>query len=778
PLLINPSPPKALGLLTALLALAGLATLGRGRMRARDDTGRFVLFGGGLFAYSLMTLPVSRPLWDHLPLLPFVQFPWRMLMPAALCASILAGAVVYPVSHLMLRAPRFTPQAPRDWLAASLISAIALLGNLSWWNPRYCAPFVEETVARMLKYEYATATVGTSAKAECLPQAVKSLPDDDSIALALERGEEPDRLRGLPEGTSVDYLSRDPLALEFRVRSPQAFELTYEMFDYAGWAARVDGASVPISPTAEHALINFGVPAGTHAIAVRFGPTPLRVIADAISILTALTLTVLLILRRRAPIPNIQYPSNAAQPQTANPYPFLFALSLFALKVLWIDNTTNPFRHSDFDGATLTIGTPINQSLAGGLVLLSYEKQPAQIPSGGEFDTTLYLTTRVPGLAADYRPKFTLVGADGAGWNSPDAALPPRWHREPPSTQIWIPGQYAQWARREAVLPGAPPGRYRLVGRVFDLQSLIPDSIVDANGNALTPDIDLGEIVVTRPALPADPATLGMQYPSGANLGSGLTLLGYNLDRAEARPGDTMLVTLFWRADESPRLNVPARLSLQRDDGLAAFTTSFPPVADTFPTSEWEAGDVWRGQHFVRLPADLGDGTYQWRLALGGGGDVEIGSLRITAPARSFNAPPFDTKSGARFGDFAELAGFSLAPSPAKAGGTLTLTLVWRAVATPDASYSAFVHLSDASGRVWAQSDAIPVNWTRPTTGWLAGEYIVDPRSIVLPADLPPGSYTLKVGMADARTGARAVVTGPGSAPERLATVAAVAIQP
>ena len=54
-----------------------------------------------------------------------------------------------------------------------------------------------------------------------------------------------------------------------------------------------------------------------------------------------------------------------------------------------------------------------------------------------------------------------------------------------------------------------------------------------------------------------------------------------------------------------------------------------------------------------------------------------------------------------------------------------------------------------------AQSDAVPAEWTRPTTGWLPGEYVLDRHAIILPADLPAGKYDLVAGLYDPATGER-----------------------
>ena len=49
----------------------------------------------------------------------------------------------------------------------------------------------------------------------------------------------------------------------------------------------------------------------------------------------------------------------------------------------------------------------------------------------------------------------------------------------------------------------------------------------------------------------------------------------------------------------------------------------------------------------------------------------------------------------------------------------------------------------------------MPANWTRPTTGWLPGEYVTDLHTLTLPAELPDGPLTLRVGLYDPATGAR-----------------------
>ena len=75
-------------------------------------------------------------------------------------------------------------------------------------------------------------------------------------------------------------------------------------------------------------------------------------------------------------------------------------------------------------------------------------------------------------------------------------------------------------------------------------------------------------------------------------------------------------------------------------------------------------------------------------------------------------------------------------------------------------SYRVFVHLVDENGRIVDQSDAEPVDWTRPTTGWAPGEFVVDQHQLLLPAGEDGGILALRVGLYDASSGQRLLFDG------------------
>ncbi len=82
-----------------------------------------------------------------------------------------------------------------------------------------------------------------------------------------------------------------------------------------------------------------------------------------------------------------------------------------------------------------------------------------------------------------------------------------------------------------------------------------------------------------------------------------------------------------------------------------------------------------------------------------------------------------------------------------KAGGSLPLTLYWRADTPLKNDYTVFVHLLNAKGATVAQRDTAPRSGAYPTSKWQSGEVVVDEQDVPLPASIGAGDYRIEVGM-------------------------------
>jgi len=245
------------------------------------------------------------------------------------------------------------------------------------------------------------------------------------------------------------------------------------------------------------------------------------------------------------------------------------------------------------------------------------------------------------------------------------------------------------------------------------------------------------------------------------NLGGQVELLGYNLSPITFRPGDSLPLTLFWRAQSDLDEDYFVLLQLWAGDGTSWTLHRERPADGFYPTTLWERGEAVREQLDARIPADVPSSRYALMAGLadaGSGEDVRLTPLAevtVEGRSRTFEVPQTQHPLEVNLGDQVELLGYDLDATELKAGDTLALTLYWKALAEMDTSYTVFIHLLGAEDKIWGQRDSLPGNSALPTTGWLPGEVIVDQFEVPVQPDAPPGQYVIEVGMYRAETGQR-----------------------
>jgi|GEM_PF-1628044 len=126
----------------------------------------------------------------------------------------------------------------------------------------------------------------------------------------------------------------------------------------------------------------------------------------------------------------------------------------------------------------------------------------------------------------------------------------------------------------------------------------------------------------------------------------------------------------------------------------------------------------------------------------------------------------------ARFGGQVLLWGADLEPfqEPLQPGDTLPLTLYLVGLEANLPDLEAAVRLVDAAGRVWDEEADRPLNGHLPTWKWVPGDEFLDYHELLLPADIPPGTYAVEAAFHEA--GAAAMLALPdGSSWTTLGTV-------
>ena len=239
---------------------------------------------------------------------------------------------------------------------------------------------------------------------------------------------------------------------------------------------------------------------------------------------------------------------------------------------------------------------------------------------------------------------------------------------------------------------------------------------------------------VLRPGFPTEVHQLTYRVlPEQEVLDGGRLLTGGLSFNVKTRPGESLWIVARLHAQQAGGIRV-------RVDGDDVGRWAYPAVSgqwlETVFRIPMEA--ITGHQTHISLQVDTDDPDFRhyalyhlWFLQ----GEAEEELAEIENHAR------------VSFGDELSLIGFDLPEQVWHPGDVVPVTLYWRATGTAQSDAKVFLHLYDSDGNLGSQSDGRAFYGTRPPYTWRPGETVADPRPLALPANLPPGVYSLEVGL-------------------------------
>lgn len=346
--------------------------------------------------------------------------------------------------------------------------------------------------------------------------------------------------------------------------------------------------------------------------------------------------------------------------------------------------------------------------------------------------------------------RFSLQAAeDGLIWQTAETAvdLQQAWHSAKINQRTYI-----------VPLPtGMPPGEYTLLIQPL-LRSEVPIPL--AEPLPLT-SITLGADLQAEADWPRPPAT--------AAFANGVKLQNVALAETAVRPGHNLPLTLFWQMENETTLtDLQYQLTVTAPDGTMLREQSSHPGASWL--TEWQPNQLLREPTGLYFPPETEPGTYQLAIRLFENDklvagrpswwpfaqeSVQIGKIQVTPWPLETVLPAESTPVSANFGPNIQLHSYDLNSEP----GAVNVTLYWQTIAQPTTGWFVFVHLVDEAGEIVTQRDLVPADGLRPTTGWRATEIITDPHLLTVPPNLPPGQYTIHVGLFEPDSLVRPFVT-------------------
>jgi len=690
--------PFAMGLVQAVMVAAGAAAILLGWFRRRRPEWSGAVALSGLALSTLMVTPLSRPLWDHLPLLPMVQFPWRFLSVQSLFAAMAAGRLAG------------IGEGGRDalrWTVAAVAASVLVVAGLGGLRPDYLPIAAEEvTPERLQLYELFTGNIGSTIRYEYLPRAVVPRPWIGPSLFDPQAPPQPRPLDGVI--TEARETLHKPTHRVWEVTVGEGgTTVAFPLYWWPGWRAAVDGEPVAVGPAPDSGWAVVAVPGGRHAVILSLGRTPLRAAAEGISLLATLVLVSISPQRRRG-----RRVFEILQSLSVSSV----SLWLFALCVLCSLPLLAP-RYEPLGEEDLTMDfeqMPLLHHNPGGVDfgsvrLLQYGYSAEQLRPGQTLTVTLDWAGETEGLTATVRLLSPAVHLRGVvdGWAEVRAPLAS-------TTRVALP-----------VPSGTSPGLALVAVEVEGPQGL------------LQPRSPAGRTLGTtymRPvwvqAAEPPPAEALATWAEGA-------VYLHRVHAAQVAP-DRLEVRLDWSTPRPPAGNWGLNLRLTDPAGNEWARLDAQPGYGFLPTGLWPASRRLPDRYVLRLPEGTPPGDrYTLQVALYRVSTwEELGTITVTVSLTRTTLRP-DAPILARVGGGLALSRLEV-PERVRQGDTLRWTAWWLAQEQPRAVQAEWRLEGPA-----VFSTMLPLAPGSEPAAWPAGAWVAGRAALEVPPDAPPGEYTL-----------------------------------
>jgi hypothetical protein len=744
--------PIRVGLVQIGLAVGGFVLAGR--RNAEWLLWLLVAVATGLFMGKW-----AVAIWQSSELLSVAQFAWRLLSVHSLALALGAG-------YIVTRGPRLLRYAL--FAVVVVVIILSMRPRLAWMKT-FAPAGVDLTTPVFANIEIDKGVLeggeGNSSIQEFRPLWAprtlaltdSDLADSDQMGGNQRDGNQTD---GNQTGGEVEIAlqSAGLSSLRATVTSAVAMPLRLASFYFPGWHVWIDGAETAPYPSTNLGLLTIDMPAGEHTLEVKWLGTPLQRGSTVFS-LVALVIAIALGWRGGSKA--------------------LAASMALGLVVMGFGISVAGARHP----GEMAVERPAANALGpDGLTFVAYRYE--QVEGNRLHLYPYWYVQETP--SASLRLHWQLLNEE----EQVIAEVQGLAYFNTHEADLWPAGTLVDDAYQLVLPPGLAAGSYSLMLQWGDAERFHAP-------------VAVGEVQIAQD-VPQDvtPAhVVDVQFGASIRLeGYDLAINGRGLDAASGEPkivrsGQKLTYTLYWRGIGPIETNYHGFVHLTDVSGQPLVQEDHMPGPLFQPPLLWSRNHLAADVYPLRIPEDAPSAFY-WpdvglydferldRLPVVRDGQETEEVRHQLPPVKIVNMRlPGDLQAAEfAFGEFAELAGYSITPESGvlHPGERLGITLVYRSRTPTPENYVRFFQVLDHSGRVVAQHDNIPRAGGNPTWTWQPGEIIVDPVEVQLAGDAAPGTYALYMGFyPQSDPAARVPVIGPDgeSIAERWAQVGSVVVE-
>ncbi|MFH2062144.1 MAG: 6-pyruvoyl-tetrahydropterin synthase-related protein [Candidatus Beckwithbacteria bacterium] len=268
-----------LGKVHFLLALITLLLMGVYWLKKRKFDKRIGVVGLflGLTSFlAWLSTYHAKFIWDQIPIMAYIQFPWRFNSILIVLISFITGGSLYYLSKFFNK-------------KISLIGLIIFGGILILINIKYFKPkeYVDEN-----SFYYSDKSLISEQMSGVIPDFIPKWVNPQPKEMALT---EYKILAGKPK---IEVIDSKTQLVKIRVESDEDFVLQINRFYFPGWRLYNNGNEIEFKYENNNGIINLNLPKGGYELSLIYKNTSVRNLANLIS-LTSLLIMGILIFKKR-----------------------------------------------------------------------------------------------------------------------------------------------------------------------------------------------------------------------------------------------------------------------------------------------------------------------------------------------------------------------------------------------------------------------------------------------------------------------------------------------
>lgn len=255
-----------IGLILLLLAAFKKKKMGK-KLGENREAYLFVLFSSlGLLLSIFLLLSISGFVWEKIPFMPFIQYPWRFLMFASFFTSLLSGSLLWILKYIV---QDFDNKYKLSIAVFAILTVLLIYGNAKLFRPQSAINVNSETFTSVESLKWITSNITN----EYMPRNFKKPTSKDELPKTK-----------IEKSNSYEIVHEEFIRgnIHALISAEKDARVKVNIAYFPAWQGFIDNEKIELKEGEKG--MDFIMPTGTHSFDLYFVQTPVEKLGNSISL--------------------------------------------------------------------------------------------------------------------------------------------------------------------------------------------------------------------------------------------------------------------------------------------------------------------------------------------------------------------------------------------------------------------------------------------------------------------------------------------------------------